>query len=207
MEPIEQTADTILAIMRSMLAPTVTELAQLKADNARLGAEVTMLRKQLEALPEGKPGPAGPPGPTGRDGRDGLPGVPGEPGSRGADGAPGTPGRDGTLKGLMVGFDGERTLTFAAKDGTVLEGGVVTLPYPYHRGVYRADKAYTTGDGVTWNGSWWVAQRPPTGKPGTADSGWILAVKTGDQGKPGPAGPAGRDGRDVTQMDPTGKKW
>lgn len=55
------------------------------------------------------------------------------------------------------------------------------------RGVYKAEHSYAPGDAVTWAGSIWIAQKldsngvsaPSYGKPGTAGSGWRLAVKAG----------------------------
>ena len=59
------------------------------------------------------------------------------------------------------------------------------------RGVYKAEHAYAPGDAVTWAGSIWIAQQveadrgPPVyGKPGTAGSGWRLAVKAGRDARP-----------------------
>ncbi len=51
--------------------------------------------------------------------------------------------------------------------------------------------AYTTtgvnldqGDGATWDGSFWIAQKQTQDKPGTSDA-WRLAVKKGRDGKDG----------------------
>lgn len=54
------------------------------------------------------------------------------------------------------------------------------------RGVFRADEDYEAGDGVTWGGSFFIAQKDaPIGKPGEPGcDGWRLAVKRGrDAGK------------------------
>jgi len=49
------------------------------------------------------------------------------------------------------------------------------------KGIYRADAEYEAGDGVTWGGSFFIAQKDmPTGKPGEPGcEGWRLAVKRG----------------------------
>jgi hypothetical protein len=49
------------------------------------------------------------------------------------------------------------------------------------RGVFRADEGYEAGDGVTWGGSFFIAQKDaPLGKPGEPGcDGWRLAVKRG----------------------------
>jgi collagen type III alpha len=78
------------------------------------------------------------------------------------------------------------------------------VPVTMDRGVYQEAKGYAKGDGVTWDGSWWLAQRSvqPGEKPGACD-GWRLAVKRGrdgikgergERGAQGKEGPAGRDG-------------
>ncbi|MET3441383.1 hypothetical protein ABIC94_002141 [Variovorax paradoxus] len=54
------------------------------------------------------------------------------------------------------------------------------------KGVFRADEGYEAGDGVTWGGSFFIAQKDaPVGKPGEPGcDGWRLAVKRGrDAGK------------------------
>jgi hypothetical protein len=50
------------------------------------------------------------------------------------------------------------------------------------RGVFREAHAYEHGDGVTFGGSYWIAQKDaPEGKPGTSPD-WRLAVKKGRDG-------------------------
>jgi hypothetical protein len=108
------------------------------------------------------------------------------------DGAPGPPGRDGTLEEAVAEHDGERTVTLVRKDGSRL--GTITLPIPIDRGVWKPGTWYGKGDGVTWGGSFWLAQEATSAKPGemSADSrAWRLAVKRGTDGKPG------RDGKDA----------
>ena len=54
------------------------------------------------------------------------------------------------------------------------------------KGIYRTDTDYEAGDGVTWGGSFFIAQKDmPGGKPGEPGcDGWRLAVKRGrDAGK------------------------
>lgn len=60
---------------------------------------------------------------------------------------------------------------------------VFALPIVLDRGVYQPETAYAKGDGVTWAGSWWIAQvDAPTDKPGISEQ-WRLAVKRGRDGK------------------------
>lgn len=134
--------------------------------------------------PPGDLGPEGPAGPA-RDGRDGLPGVPGVPGEKGMDGVgrDGINGRDGTLENLKALYDGERTVTFCFKDGTPIEGGVVTFPVPIYRGVFVDGKTYDAADMVTWGGSTWLANTETFVKPGDGSKAWTLCVKKGRDGK------------------------
>lgn len=65
----------------------------------------------------------------------------------------------------------------------------ITMATVLDKGVYKTDVQYAPGDAVTWAGSVWIAQRRddialPYGKPGTAGSGWRLAVKAGRDARP-----------------------
>lgn len=51
------------------------------------------------------------------------------------------------------------------------------------RGVWKEGKAYLQGDGVTWGGSFWIAQKETEAKPDAADGSWRLSVKKGRDGK------------------------
>ena len=55
-------------------------------------------------------------------------------------------------------------------------------PIVIDRGVFRAGTDYEHGDGATWDGSFWIAQKATQDKPGTSDA-WRLAVKKGRDGK------------------------
>lgn len=107
-----------------------------------------------------------------------IAGLNGRDGEKGADGLN---GRDG------FGFD---DLDLVENDeGVSLRfslGEVVKefpLPVVFDRGVYREGGGYRKGNGVTWGGSYWIAQKDEPGKPDTPDSGWRLAVKKGQNGK------------------------
>lgn len=131
-------------------------------------------------------------------GQDGKPGAEGAPGASGKDGAAGKDGRDGTLEQLKAEHDGDRTVRFCFKDtGEPIEGGVIQLPIVLDRGVWKSGQPYEAGDGVTWAGSFWIAQRATEAKPGEsgeASRAWRLAVKRGNDGKSGPSGPQGPQG-------------
>lgn len=133
-----------------------------------------------------------PPAP-GRDGRDGLPGI------KGADGKDGVDGRDGLgFDDLTVEDDGDGTATITFARGEQVKTFAIHLPRVVDKGVYRPDGEFRKGDGVTWGGSFWIAQKDaPAGKPGeSGDTEWRLAVKRGRDGKDG------APGRDFTPPKP-----
>jgi hypothetical protein len=51
-------------------------------------------------------------------------------------------------------------------------------PLPFDCGVYKPDREYKAGDGVTWGGSFWICQAATMDKPGTSPA-WRLAVRAG----------------------------
>ena len=122
-------------------------------------------------------------------GKDGMDGKAGPAGKDGQDGADGKDGADG------VGFDDfdliedERGLTLRFQRGQTVKE--FPLPLPTDRGVW-VDREYRKGSGVTWAGSFWIAQRDTAAKPDTANSGWRLAVKRGRDGKDGKPGGSGK---------------
>lgn len=91
---------------------------------------------------------------------------------------------------IALGED-DRTLTLAfTRDGARIERSV-TLPTLKDAGVFKDGRAYTRGDGCTFGGSFWIAQKDaPIGKPGDEGSDWRLAVKSGRHGKDGRMLPA-----------------
>lgn len=96
-------------------------------------------------------------------------------------------GLDGlSIEDLEVSHDDDGNVTFKFSRGEVSREFVVPIPRVRDKGVYREDGAYRKGDGVTANGSWWIAQvDEPKGRPGTpeAEGQWRLAVKSGRNGK------------------------
>ncbi|WP_295808909.1 hypothetical protein [uncultured Nitratireductor sp.] len=161
----------------------------------------------------GDPGPAGDPGKDGANGKDGADGV-GLAGAVidrsgnlvlaltdgttrelglvvGRDGQKGDPGQDGKDGADGLGFDdlevvhdGKRTFTFRFAKGEKVTEFPFTLPVVLDCGVFKSGETYAAGDGVTWGGSFWIAQKDTTDKPGEGD-GWRLAVKKGRDGKDG----------------------
>lgn len=167
-------------------------------------------------------GEKGEDGNAGKDGEPGTPGAPGErgakgePGDRGLQGEKGDPGRDGrdasdlsvvremvadqVAKGLAAALatmslsspDDGRTMVVEIRAGdTVVKSEIITGAI-IDRGVWR-EGGFAKGDGVSWGGSFFIAQRDTTAKPETSPD-WRLAVKRGRDGKDGKAGDAGAPG-------------
>ncbi len=101
-------------------------------------------------------------------------------------------GRDGeTIKGADgLGFDDlseeladdGRTIIRRYMRGDEVKEFRHTFPVVLDRGVYKAEQEYVAGDGVTWAGSFWIAQKDTSEKPGDGE-GWRLAVKSGRAGR------------------------
>jgi integrin beta 3 len=142
--------------------------------------------------------------PTPRDGQPGVPGAPGRdgsPGERGEKGTDGAPGRDGTLEGASLDQVDERSWRLLRADGTPLSGSH-KAPAVLDRGVYQAGRTYEKGDGVTYAGSFWIAQDATAEKPGDGATKWRLAVKAGREGRPGRDGKDGAPGPRGEKGDP-----
>jgi hypothetical protein len=118
-------------------------------------------------------------------------------------------GKDGSdglgFEDLEVQHDGERTFTVRFVRGEKVKEFAFKVPVLIERGVYRAGQTYERGDGVTRDGSFWVAQKETSAKPGESPD-WRMAVKKGRDGKDGERGikgepgQKGRDGRDFSQV-------
>lgn len=95
-------------------------------------------------------------------------------------------GMDGfSLDDLSIEDDGNGRVTLRFHRGDLVKSHTVRLPRFSDKGVFRDGDDYEAGDGVTWAGSYWIAQKDsPEGKPGDGDS-WRLAVKRGRDGKDG----------------------
>lgn len=103
-----------------------------------------------------------------------------------ADGADGQDGADGLgFDDLQVEHDGGRRVSIKFVRCDRVKAFDFDMPVVIDRGIYKEGNAYMTGDGVTWGGSYWIAQSETKSKPDGADSGWRLAVKKGRDGKDG----------------------
>jgi hypothetical protein len=103
----------------------------------------------------------------------------------GKDGEPGKPGYDGFgFDDLEASYDGEKTVILTFTKGERVKEFAFTLPVVIDRGIYAEGKQYLAGDGATWAGSFWIAQKDTSSKPGEGGD-WRLAVKKGRDGRDG----------------------
>lgn len=99
----------------------------------------------------------------GRDGRDGSDAVP--------------------VDGLHLRVEGRTFTVHFERDGQIVRSNSVRIPAVLDAGVFREDSTYEKGDGVSFGGSFWIAQKDaPQGRPGMS-ADWRLAVKKGRDGK------------------------
>jgi hypothetical protein len=98
--------------------------------------------------------------------------------------ANGKDGADGfSLDDLQIEDDGEGALTLRFVRGELVRERTIRLPSVSDRGVFREGDDYRKGAGVSFGGSWWIAQKDaPQGKPGSSED-WRLAVKRGRDGR------------------------
>ncbi len=162
----------------SQLETKDSGLAPLQASLTAAEATIVTLRERLAVL-EVRVQIPGPQGPAGQDGKDGK------------DAKDGAPGRDGTLEGVTL-LQDERNVRMLRADGSEL--GRLYFDVVLDRGVYHPQIRYEKGDGVTWAGSWWIAQDATDEKPGDGATKWRLAVKAGRDGREGKQGKQGERG-------------
>lgn len=93
------------------------------------------------------------------------------------------------LEDLAVEHDGDGNVTLAFVRGEMRREFRLRLPRFKDRGGYRDGEDYVQGDGVTYGGSFWIAQKDgPQGRPDSGTADWRLAVKKGRDGKDGGGG-------------------
>jgi len=101
----------------------------------------------------------------------------------GKDGRDGVNGTDGLgFDDMTVEHDGRRTVTLKFARGEQRKDVALKFGVVLDSGVWKEGSFYEVGDGVTFGGSYWIAQKNTDDKPGTSDS-WRLAVKKGRDGK------------------------
>lgn len=99
----------------------------------------------------------------------------------------GEPGKNGIdaigFDDLSVEHDGERSFTVKFDSGDRCKEFKFSLPVVLDRGYFREGEAFEKGDGVTFGGSYWIAQGVTQTKPEIGNPDWRLAVKKGRDAK------------------------
>lgn len=92
---------------------------------------------------------------------------------------------------MDINFDTEsKELLITAVRGENAKQWKFFVPMLTDQGVYKEGTDYLKSDGVTFGGSFWIAQKDTSAKPGTNED-WRLAVKKGRDGKDRPVEPKG----------------
>jgi len=118
----------------------------------------------------------------------------------GRDGQDGEHGKRGEAGFSLTDFETEwrpedKVLVLRWTAGETTYSHELLVPYVRDQGVWTEGKEYLPGDGVTWGGSFWIAQEDTSAKP-EAGRSWRLAVKRGRDGKDF-AGPQARPAETV----------
>jgi hypothetical protein len=80
---------------------------------------------------------------------------------------------------LTVEHDGERGFAIKFVRGDQVKQFDFAVPVVLDRGFWAEGKSAEQGDGYTFGGSYWIAQRTTATKPETGNPDWRLAVKKG----------------------------
>lgn len=92
--------------------------------------------------------------------------------------------------------DDLRVITFSIGRGENIKKKTIQLAALIDRGVWRHESKYTEGDGVSFSGAFWIAQKDHPGKPKEDLVGWRRAVNRGNDGRDG------KDGKDGNYVLP-----
>lgn len=94
-------------------------------------------------------------------------------------------GRDGVgWDDMQVEHDGKRMVSFKfIKDGEVRHITSIVIPCVIDAGFYQEGMEVQKGDGLTFGGSYWIAQKDTNTKPEIGNPDYRLAVKKGRDGK------------------------
>lgn len=84
---------------------------------------------------------------------------------------------------MTVEHDGERDFTLRFVRGDQVKEFAFCVPLVIDRGFWAEGKTAELGDGMTFGGSYWIAQKATDTKPEIGNPDWRLAVKKGRDGK------------------------
>lgn len=205
-----KTLEMLAASLAPVIARFVDERLESIKASIHQPIDVDEIAKKAASLVEAVPGLPGEPGAPGKDGVDGNSASPDEVAAiferrfsdlqlswerqvrecidKAIDRIPppkdGRDGRDGIpVDGVDLSLsDDGRTVTVSMKAGETVIEKSIKIPSIIDRGGYKRESPYEKGDGVSYGGSFWIAQADVAGVlPGTSGD-WRLAVKKGRDG-------------------------
>lgn len=83
------------------------------------------------------------------------------------------------FENMTVEHDGKRGVTFKWIKGGYEESATIQIPCVLDAGFYKEGMQLEKGDGVTFGGSYWIAQKDTNTKPEIGNPDWRLSVKKG----------------------------
>lgn len=100
------------------------------------------------------------------------------------DGVDGRNGSDGLgFDDMLVEHDGKRGISLIFTKGDTKHVAEIVIPCVIDAGFFKEGDDYEKGDGVTFGGSYWIAQKATSAKPEVGSADWRLAVRKGRDGK------------------------
>lgn len=88
-----------------------------------------------------------------------------------------------SFEDMTVEHDGKRGVTFKWIKGGYEHSSAIHIPCVLDAGFYKDGMQVEKGDGVTFGGSYWIAQKDTTTKPEIGNPDYRLAVRRGRDGK------------------------
>lgn len=100
------------------------------------------------------------------------------------DGKDGANGKDALgWDDMHVEYDGKRTISLVFERGERREVAEIKMPVVIDAGFWKDGMKAEQGDGVTFGGSYWIAQKDTEAKPEVGSPDWRLSVKKGRDAK------------------------
>ncbi len=84
---------------------------------------------------------------------------------------------------MSIDHDGEREVVLRFSRGDHIKEFPLSLPLVIDRGFWKDGTEARKGDGMTFGGSYWIAQTETKSKPEVGNPDWRLAVRKGRDGK------------------------
>jgi len=188
------TVEEVTPVLTELVSKAVAEIPVPKDGRDGIGLASALIDRAGELVVTLTNGEAKQLGPViGRDGQDVDMGIVAATIKQHVDSIPRPKdGLDGVgFDDMSVEFDDDKKeLVIYAGKGDNLKEWKFFVPMLSDKGVYKDGTSYLKSDGVTFGGSFWIAQKHTSEKPGTGDE-WRLAVKKGRDGKDRPVEPKG----------------